>query len=395
MAKKPRWMLSAYALSFLLLLPGGVAVAATPQQVLVIINDTSPVSQAVGEMYVRLRKVPNVLHVRCVDSALQQPNETIDFASYRAQIEVPLRAFLNTHPGIDFLVTTKGIPIHLSAAGIGQASSGVTETSLDSYLAALDYDQLPGTVKVRFERDTTGTAWLNRYWNAHVPFTHARFGGYLVTRLDGYTQADAQALITRALAAERKLEPGRILFDVQPEFGLGKRPAQPEAISNPIIQELSLDTWNAEMIQACDDLTKRHIPAEVDLEKRFVSARRDLLGYFSWGSNDSHYSLEAYRSLAFLPGAVGETGVSTSARSFFPQTHGQSMIADLIAQGITGIKGYTDEPLLQAVASPIILLDRFTEGYTLAESYFAASRFVAWTDLVIGDPLACPYRAHH
>ena len=63
-----------------------------------------------------------------------------------------------------------------------------------------------------------------------------------------------------------------------------------------------------------------------------------------------------------------------------------------IAQGVTGAKGYTDEPLLQAVASPSILWDRYTRDWTLAESFYAASRFVGWEDIVLGDPLCRPYR---
>ena len=51
-----------------------------------------------------------------------------------------------------------------------------------------------------------------------------------------------------------------------------------------------------------------------------------------------------------------------------------------IPQGVTGAKGYTNEPLLQAVASPSILWDRYTHGKTLAESFHAASRFVGWED---------------
>jgi len=47
--------------------------------------------------------------------------------------------------------------------------------------------------------------------------------------------------------------------------------------------------------------------------------------------------------------------------------------------------------LLQAVASPTIAMDRYTHGFTLAESLYAASHFVGWTDLVIGDPLTRPY----
>jgi hypothetical protein len=32
-------------------------------------------------------------------------------------------------------------------------------------------------------------------------------------------------------------------------------------------------------------------------------------------------------------------------------------------------------------------MDRYTSGFTLAESFYAASRFVGWEDVVIGDPL--------
>jgi hypothetical protein len=36
-------------------------------------------------------------------------------------------------------------------------------------------------------------------------------------------------------------------------------------------------------------------------------------------------------------------------------------------------------------------MDRYTAGYTMVESFYAASHFVGWEDVVIGDPLCCPY----
>ena len=116
------------------------------------------------------------------------------------------------------------------------------------------------------------------------------------------------------------------------------------------------------------------MPVELTQTDAFAGKRTGLLGYISWGSNDRHYDADAYHSLRFSPGAVCETAVSTSARTFLPTQGGQSLIADLIAQGATGAKGYTDEPLLQAIASPSILLDRYARGWTLAESFYAASR---------------------
>ena len=78
-------------------------------------------------------------------------------------------------------------------------------TSLDSYLAALGYEKSPAAVSVHLsDSGFTGTASANRFWNSPAPFAHAKFGGYLVTRLDGYTEADAKALTTRALAGEHQ-----------------------------------------------------------------------------------------------------------------------------------------------------------------------------------------------
>ena len=145
------------------------------------------------------------------------------------------------------------------------------------------------------------------------------------------------------------------------------------------------------MVRAADLLQASSIPVELDLSSAFIGDRSNLLGYFSWGSNDAQYKKQAYESLSFAPGSIGDTAVSTSARTFFPTSGGQSLITDLIAHGITGVKGYTDEPLLQAIASPSVTVDRyFISGFNLAESFYAASRFVSWEDIVIGDPL-CQY----
>ena len=152
------------------------------------------------------------------------------------------------------------------------------------------------------------------------------------------------------------------------------------------------------MLHAYDVLTNRGIPVELDLTTKFIGGRSNLLGYFSWGSNDERswggndfYSTNAYLSLHFAPGALSDTAVSTSARTFLPTSGGQSLMVALITHGLTGAKGYTDEPLLQAIASPTIVFDRYTAGYTLAESFYAASHFVGWEDVVIGDPLCSPY----
>ncbi len=381
------------------------AVARDADRVLVLRNGSSPISCAVADDYAKRRGVRQVLTIECPDAATDPARETIPFADSERSIEHPLRAYLATHPGVDFIVLTKGIPIRLADAP--DLRHGVARLCLDSRLAALDYDRKTGSVSVLLtDGPWSGTAWANRYWDAAGRFSHATYGGYLVTRLDGYTEADARALTTRALAAEQGKPPppdGVILFDACPAFGYGDHSAQPKPLPPPgppgagpqlhVVGELAYREFNADMQHATDLLRARGIPVELTQAATFAGDRTDLRGYISWGSNDTRFSVAAYRSLRFAPGAIGDTAVSTSGRTFLPTQGGQSLIADLVAQGITGVKGYTDEPLLQAIASPSIVFDRYTRGWTLAESFYAASRFVGWQDIVIGDPLCRPYRA--
>ncbi len=369
-----------------------------PDEVLLVYNENSPISRAVAEDYAKKRQVKNVIAIQCVDSALKTDDETVSLAVYTQSVERPIHDYLAAHGDIQFIVLTKGVPIRISGAETGERpdrSSPATplRTCLDSHLAAIDYKEIPKAEKIKITGSgATGVGWSNRYWNAKEPFSHAKFGGYLVTRLDGYTEADAKALVARALAAEQGLVDGKILFDVQPGFGLGNKADQPARIQGTVIlRESPWSDYNADMQKAHDLLTARGIRDELDLTERFIGERSNLLGYFSWGSNDSKFSAQAYQTLTFAPGSIGDTAVSTSGRTFLPTRGGQSLLVDLLAHGLTCGKGYTDEPLLQANASPTILLDRYTSGYTMAESFYAASHFVGWQDIVLGDPLCCPY----
>ncbi len=367
-------------------------------RVVVIRNESSPVSIAVANDYMKRRGVQNVVTIKTQDSATSADRETVSYKQFQDDIEPALRAFLKTHSGIDFIVTTKGVPLRIAdAPGLGLNNGRV---SLDSFVAALDYNVGLKSAVLKFEDSGfKGSAYANRYWDTDTPFSHAKYGGYLVTRLDGYTQEDAIALTTRALEAEKHLPAGTVLLDSCPDFGFDDTEKQPLPIfglpknpgQDPPLADVEYKVYNADMRKAADSLKHLNVPVELDETPKFIGDAADLMGYCSWGSNDRHYDEQAYHRLKFAPGAVCETAVSTSARTMLHTSGGQSMIADLISQGVTGAKGYSDEPLLIAVASPSVLFDHYTRGYTLAESYFAASRFVGWEDIVLGDPLCRPY----
>jgi hypothetical protein len=84
--------------------------------------------------------------------------------------------------------------------------------------------------------------------------------------------------------------------------------------------------------------------------------------------------------------------VSTSGRTFAdPKSPGQSLIADLVAQGVTGCKGYASEPGVMAMAHADILFDRYSAGFNLAESFYSATWLIRCKEIVIGDPICAPY----
>jgi uncharacterized protein (TIGR03790 family) len=272
------------------------------------------------------------------------------------------------------------------------------QPSLDSYLAALDYFERNDVVPIQLnDSGFTGKCFANRFWNSNERFSHAKFGGYLVTRLDGYTPEQAMRLTNSAIKAEQSKPRGPILLDIVAAHGLADpalvplSPIKDGNLDLHMINEMAYNEWDTDMSVAGTNLDKAGRPVIVENTDEFMGKKSGLMGYASWGSNDPKFVVENYQSLRFAPGAIAETAVSTSARTFLPTTGGQSLIADLVTNGVTGVKGYCDEPLLQAVASPTVLFDRYTKGWTLAESYYAASRFVGWEDIVIGDPLCAPY----
>jgi len=261
---------------------------------------------------------------------------------------------------IDFIVLTTGVPIRVG---------GHRGNSVDAGIAGMKL-AIPPMVGL-------DTLWLARYRNPYFgslePFDSGRFGMFLVTRLDCARLADCLALVDRCIAA-RPLR-GPFFFDATP----------------PGESSTGYGAMNRSLYAAAFRLHFAGLDVELDSTARFVAPREAVMGYASWGSNDQSFDNRAYHDIRFLPGALAETFVSTSARTFRAAEGGQSRIVDLIAQGVTGVKGYVSEPYTIGLANPEILFDRYLRGFTLAEAFYAASRMVLWKDVVVGDPLCAPY----
>ncbi|HEY1534303.1 MAG TPA: TIGR03790 family protein, partial [Polyangiaceae bacterium] len=260
----------------------------TADEVLVVANANSPTSMAIAQDYAAKRNVQNVLSINCADSATSSDKETIELSDYTSSIATPIQQFLLAHSSVNFVVLTKGIPIRINGAKTGccqgnvdNKPNGSGQPSVDSYLAAIDYPQIADAKKINITGSgTVGSGWLNRYWNASEPFTHAKFGGYIVTRLDGFTEADAKSLVTRALAAEQTAatSTNKVLLDVDAPRGLGNQATEPAPVTQNVSSEWSYDTWNADLLNAGDLLQASGVPNMVDKTDTYVGNQSNLLG---------------------------------------------------------------------------------------------------------------------
>ncbi len=361
-----------------------------PDNVLVVQNGNSPTSMDIASYYMQKRGIPaqNLCTITTIDSALSYANQFISESDYGTQIEQPIVNYLSSQGltyQIQYIVLTKGIPHRQST---GPPTGG---KSTDSELSS--YDITPERKLYFSVGDPTDWAYINNYWREDDTYTHSAFGGYLVTRLDGLTVNDAKQLVDNAMSAD--ILPHRVLLDTDPSKGYGNIADQPKWFLLPNGQfdsnyHLYYSDYNADMQLAAQIISSLpYLSVTLDETSTFQGSTDPLAMYCSWGSNDSNYDEPTYQTMPFARQSIAETAVSTSARTFLGATTGQSLITDLIAQGVSGVKGYASEPYLDAIASPSVLYDLYSSGRNLAESFYAASRLRSWKDVVIGDPLMC------
>ena len=372
-----RWFIG--VLLFLLALRP--AEAQGPANILLVVNTTSQISREVGEYYREKRGVPasQVCRIAAPD------REHIDRAAFDNNIRRPLAECLRKDGLQDrvlYLVLTKGVPLVID----GQRGPNGDQASVDSELTLLYQDLITRQHPLR-GKVPNPYALKNVRTSPMVRFSHREFPIYLVTRLDGYDAAEVKALIDRGLRAKPE---GRFLLDLKQDD----------------------DTpGNGWLRQTADRLRAAGIaPARIILEQSrvFATGESGLLGYASWGSNDPANS-SRYLKHKWEPGALLAEFVSTDGRTFERPPAGwnigkwdgplgnlfkdspQSLIADYLAEGVTGAAGYVDEPYLQACARPQILFPAYVSGLNLAESFYSSIPDLSWKAVVIGDPLVQPF----
>lgn len=344
------------------------ACAAPPpaSRVLIVVNDNSSLSRAIGEYYARRRSVPmnNVCRIHAPDE------ETVPRATYNRVIADPIEACLRTRhltETVLYLVTTAGVPLRIDGAWGPRGDCA----SVDSELTLL-YAELHG-----ISHPAAGP-WINPFFgHTREPFTHPRFAMYLVTRLAGYDFADVKNLIDRSLEAANR---GKFVIDMKDD------------------NDAEGNNW---LRSAAHALPKSRVV--FDHSTKVLYDEHDVIGYASWGSNDPERH-RRFLGFHWLPGAIATEYVSTNARTFRrpPDTWNlsnwytpklwfagspQTLTADSIHEGVSGASGHVFEPYLAFTPRPDYLLPAYYRGRNLAESYYLSIRALSWQNIVVGDPL--------
>lgn len=343
---------------------------ALADRVLVVVNEASPRSVAIGKTYAESRDVPagHVCAVRCTTA------EEIGRETYEREVRDPIAAFLVRGASQDqilFIVTTLDVPLKIRGAGGAQTD----KAAVDSELCLLYRDLLcapyrkEGIIPNPYFDESAGPSFAR--------FSHRLHDVYLVTRLAAYTVDEARALVERAKDARAG---GRFVFDCR---------------------NSRIDAGQAWMRDARDRLAARGHATVFDTRADVVLyEQQDVIGYCGWGSNDPARK-RRFLGFDWLPGALAIEYVSTSARTFVPPAPGwspsgrtgQTLAADLVRDGVTVANGHVYEPRLEAAARPHVVFPAYAAGLTAAEAMYLGTPYLSWMNVVLGDPLCAPFAA--
>ncbi len=363
----------------------GVSISHTscPSQVLVVINECSRISIAVGKYYQQKRNIPaqNICYIRCPEA------ETINRLTYESKIMIPVASYLqnnNLVGQIAYIVLTKGIPLRIK----GTKGTRGNRSSVDSELTLIKMN-MPIDIYGFCRYYAIDGIAPNPYYSGRQGCKHfdsQAYPIYLVTRLTGYTLRDIKALIERGchpLQVNGQKSKARFILDATTKHSIG-------------------NTW---IKTAWMMLQKKRFEGCYDNTTRYLMHQDGVIGYCGWGSNDPAADGKRFLYNKWLPGAIAITFVSSSGRTFneppkrwkpggsfknllsYYGGSPQSLAGDLIREGVTGIDAYVYEPYLEACTHPHILFAAYTSGCNLAESYYLATPYLSWQNVIVGDPL--------
>jgi uncharacterized protein (TIGR03790 family) len=98
-------------------------------------------------------------------------------------------------------------------------------------------------------------------------------------------------------------------------------------------------------------------------------------------------------AFTWKPGAVAYH-IASSECATLKRAGSQVWCKRMLEEGAAAVIGPVDEPYVQAFPVPEVFFGLLLEGrLTLAECYFAATPWLSWRMVLVGDPLYRPFAA--
>lgn len=341
----------------------------TYDDVAVIVNDNSPVSQSIGNYFAQQRNLPaqNVIHIT---TSTDEVIDSITFRDMQAQIENALRTN-NLADSINYLVTTKGLPLMISKNGACD-SIGLHNIQ-EIFRCSCVESELPLILSPDSAQILQNMYQLHQYHDANAYFDRDTYGIFLVSRLDGYTEQDVRDLIDRS-------GPNQLYF-------------KPDA--KVLLDQDLLTPSNWQVFQQIHDATEDSVaPFALTVindtnHMSTVNNVDDLI--FHNGVYDQPDSLQFNHS--WQPGAMAHYYWWRAGVTFYDSlnVNGDYLLADVLREGATVLAGYVHWHYLGPSTQPWLLADYYLDSvpnppYNAAESYYMASQFISGSNLLIGDP---------
>ncbi|HRV07575.1 MAG TPA: TIGR03790 family protein [Acidobacteriota bacterium] len=343
-----------------LCLSGSASAGGEVERVLVVYNGTVAASISLAREYAAAHNIPDAQLCAVPSPA----SDAVERPVYERAIEQPVAECLtarNLQDRILFLAIMQGVPVWI----LGDAGAVGDLASVDSEMALL-YRRLTGQ-----EPDPFGKV-DNPYFQEDPaapvpPFRRDRYDMYLVTRLAGFSFEDARRLFGPASPAadgralvgiDLRAPRGALIHDwvamtVRSLIARGHRVELTET-GVPPVSEAPFDLFL---------LVASSFPAGPEVKDLPNRLAERALGLVLPGGGSP-------------PVGQGEWLTWTRSAAF-----------ELIARGAAGSAYFVADPSVDGFPRPQILFPAYLAGRNLAESFYAASRYLSWRTVVLGDPL--------
>ena len=332
--------------------------------VAVVINTNSPVSVRVGNYFQQQRDIPEINMIR-IAIPTSEEIDTFELNEIVQQID----SYLSSNQikeQINYLVTTKGVPLKVAADQCLDVNDLPGCSSLDSELTLLRGNLINEIGRLGGSN--------NPYYDKNTRFSSTLFDMYLVTRLDGYTEQDIMNMIDRS---------GPNLLTQQS--------------TNTVILDIShlsanisggiFSLFDNKFMEISDSLTANNWSTVYHPDTSVLMNQQNVLALI----NLNYDPFDESSNHTWSKGSIASMLFSETATTFDinQNPNNKILLADLIAEGATGGFGSTFYTYASNNPSNKIMLNAYLNvdsSYNLAESHFMALRRISLATIIIGDP---------